>query len=150
MIPWPKPWPKRTGLLLVLMMSVFFALPPGVHLELCVGSDGHVDVAPDACRDQAAAGHHCPDTRLSDSSHHGDCFDIALACGLWREVSPPARNGGLDQLLAETDSWPAASLVAALCSQHPESGRSRPLALFNRPALPPGHLASLRTVVLLD
>ncbi|MDR9501592.1 MAG: hypothetical protein RI601_07330 [Desulfurivibrionaceae bacterium] len=149
MISWPKPLPKRTGLLIVLMMSVFFALPPGVHLELCVGSDGHVDVAPDACRDQAAAGHHCPDTRLSGPDHHGDCLDIALACGLLGEVIPPARNGGLGQLLAETDSWPATPLLAALCSRHPESGLSRPLALLNRSALPPAHLAALRTVILL-
>lgn len=149
MIPWPKPLPKRTGLLLVLLMSVFFALPPGVHLELCVGSDGHVDVAPDACRDQAAATDHSPDTLLTGPDHHGDCLDIALACGLLGEVISPSRNGGLDQPLAETDSWPAAALQASLCSRHPGSGLSRPLALLNRPALPPGHLASLRTVVLL-
>lgn len=79
MIPWSKTLLKRAGLLLVLMMSVFFALPPGVHLQLCVGSDGHVDVAPDACLDQAAAAHHCPDTLLSGPDHHGDCLDIALA-----------------------------------------------------------------------
>lgn len=66
-----------------------------------------------------------------------------------QEVIPPVRNGGLDRLLAETDSWPAAPLVATLCGRHPGSGLSRPLALLNRPALLPGHLAALRTVVLL-
>lgn len=69
------------AIILALLMSFGYAIPQGLHLEFCFGTDGHFDIALDSCtpQDSRETSHETSfrSTTTSLNTHHGTCLDIS-------------------------------------------------------------------------
>jgi hypothetical protein len=67
------------ALLLLLQIGLSHAIPPGVHLQVCIGNDIRLDLSPDSCTASES-----PQTLTHGSSpeddHHRDCIDFEIRC----------------------------------------------------------------------
>jgi len=69
------------ALLLLLQATTVYALPADIHLNLCFGSDGHLEISTDFCAETSLNEQFQllnPDFSAED--HHDDCLDIVLDC----------------------------------------------------------------------
>ncbi len=65
--------------LAIFLMVATYVLPSGLHLQFCIGEDGHWDISAVACASEQAS----PVSRHSHESptdHHGKCTDFTTAC----------------------------------------------------------------------
>ncbi|MEW6428897.1 MAG: hypothetical protein AB1568_12780 [Thermodesulfobacteriota bacterium] len=74
------PFKTLLTVLLLLQMAAINAVPPGVHLNLCFGTDGHFDLSREICTGSAATPCSRPESSLI-TEHHDDCLDLAAGCG---------------------------------------------------------------------
>jgi hypothetical protein len=64
----------------MILMATAYGLPSGLHLNFCIGEDGHWDITTVAC----ASDQQTPASRHSNADptdHHGKCTDFTTACG---------------------------------------------------------------------
>jgi len=136
--------------LLVLLMSTMLVLPPGMDLELCFGTDGHVDFSLNGCQDSVSAkgtaGERSP---VYDTSHHGECFDVAVACSTAKELI--RTEGKTDSGKFKLKKDPSKTPLFVLKSFADFVGVYLDPDIYSIPFedFPSPHLVSLRTVVLL-
>lgn len=137
-------------MLLVLLMSTMLVLPPGMDLELCFGKDGHVDFSLNGCQDSVSAKVPAGERpSVYDTSHHGECFDVAVACSTAQELIRTEGKTDSDKFKLKKDPsktpllFPK-SLADSTGGYFNSNDYSIPFDDFPSP-----HLVSLRTVVLL-
>ncbi len=136
-------------MLLVLLMSTMLVLPPGMDLELCFGKDGHVDFSLNGCREGVSSVPAGERSSVYDTAHHGECFDVAVACSTAKEVIRTAGKTDSDKFKLKIDPsktpllFPK-SLADSTGGYFNSNDYSIPFDDFPSP-----HLVSLRTVVLL-
>ena len=75
--------------LLIMVIFPAIALPSGAHLNLCIGADGHTDIALDDCAADSTE-HHWQEALFAGESHHEDCQDLAIGCALLDKIRPAA------------------------------------------------------------
>lgn len=145
-------WVKTSqaiAILIILLMGVSLAVPPGLHFELCFGEGGHFDVSLDSCHDVPSSQGLVQCASEVDEIHHGECSDLAVACDSFEKFLRPDGKVGLLKTIIITKTLPAAVFLAgAFIAPQPPSGNYSFFRL-SRHTLPPSHLESLRTVVLL-
>ena len=137
-------------ILLVMQVSLAFALPAGIHLNLCIGFNGHVEIGPDDCAGSLEQQRRAPEPVFDFDDHHDECVDVAIGCPSADKV---VRSRDTASFAKEKGNHNNFSAVAG----HFNSALSRDAAPFaiRRSFLPPGatltpsHLDSLRTIVLL-
>lgn len=71
---------QMIAVLLILQTGVACALPPGGHLNLCIGSDGHFDIGIAECSTDLVQPPGDLEADTKSSGHHGDCLDIVFGC----------------------------------------------------------------------
>ena len=137
-------------MLLVLLMSMMLVLPPGMDLELCFGTDGHIDFSLNGCQNGVSP--QIPDRERSsiyDTAHHGECLDVAMACSTVQEFV--RTDGKTDSYESELkiDSSKTALLFSKLRTD--SAGAYLDSNVYSIPFknFPSPQLVSLRTVVLL-
>jgi hypothetical protein len=135
-------------LLLILQMGTAFALPPGSHLELCFGPDGHFDISPDTCRNHLIL----PQQQaVSQSSgiHHGDCIDLAIGCGPDDHAVLSNAGSGIGKTTIRVLPCLPAALPAGIFARPLPWAEFHPSFPANGITTSPPHLVSLRTIVLV-
>ena len=138
------------AVLLILQMSAASALPAGLHLNLCFGSDGHIDIAPDDCSSHPVLSHQWANVDLNDDDHHDDCLDVAFGCvSLDRLVSSVEKIRVTQAKNSNDDSQPITGNYFHAFSHPSIQPVSRSSSPPNFGNLPPSHIVSLRTIVLL-
>lgn len=145
-------WIKTSHILsvmvLILLMSTTTALPSGVHLEFCFGSDGHFDLQTDDCLPDNMAGQ-IRDEAFADHAHHEDCLDVAVGCTfsehLYRSTATIGtfKNKSNNPPLWVKKYYPTESL------HKPVQNSIRTIHLNNGGVSLQSHLVSLNTIVLL-
>lgn len=143
---------QAVTLLLVLLMSTMLVLPPGMDLEFCFGKDGHIDVSLNGCQDGGSL--RIPDREwLSayDTSHHGDCLDVAVACSATQQILRSEGKPNSFSHKATPKKGPSGTFFLPSALLAASAG-----AFFGPDAYPVSpedvssyHLVFLRTVVLL-
>lgn len=140
---------RAVTILLVLFMSTILVLPPGMDLEVCFGKNGHIDFSLNGCQDGVSpkipAGKR---SSVYDTAHHGECFDVAVACKLAQELICAEGKTDSDKFKLKKD--PSKTPLFVLKSLADSTG-----GYLNSDAYSisfedfPSPLVSLRTVVLL-
>ncbi len=75
--------------LLVFQVSVVYALPEGIHLNLCFGPDGQVEISPDLCTDELPGQKiDTAELLISSDNSHDDCLEFELGCIAVGEFRP--------------------------------------------------------------
>lgn len=137
-------------MLLVLLMSTMLVLPPGMDLELCFGKDGHIDFSLNGCQDGPSPKIPIGERpSVYDTTHHGECFDVAVACSIAQKLIRTDGNtvSGKSILKKDPSKTPLLfpkSLADSADTYLASNDYSIPVVDF-----PSYHLVSLRTVVLL-
>ena len=138
------------ALVLLIQVSTVYALPAGVHLNLCIGTDGHFDFSTDLCAETFLFQQDQPlSSILISDGHHGDCLDVEV------NHAPEDKlfSSPEDIRLAKTNiinNVPPSVLIKKLYS--PSDKTTLPLPSFsnlNSNSLVSSQLSSLQTVVLL-
>ena len=138
-------------ILLILQVSAAHALPAGIHLNLCFGSDGHFDISPDLCTvSPLTPPFPQSDTGIFSEAPHGDCLDVEIGCVSSDEQHPPIAKVCPAKTKAQRNNSPLATKNHTLSFSHQtfQSSIRTPSHLNDGP-VPPSHLISLRTIVLL-
>lgn len=137
-----------TGMLLIVLMGVTFALPSGMHLQFCFGDDGHFDVGLNSCPDAPLPVRH--DSTLSLQTHHdSDCLDFTVVCDSSEKLVRQSEK--FSQLKTKIKHIPsqASGFIAGAFSARAPLLRHPTSSLFAHQSSPSLPLASLRTIVLL-
>lgn len=138
------------AILLVLQVSAAYALPAGVHLNLCIGNDGQIDLSPDVCASSPTQPQRHPDTILCGEDHHDDCLDLAIGCVSSEETCPPITKANSSKAKTKRNvSAPAAANYALSFFHRISQSSIRISPHLNGGAFPSSHLVSLSTIVLL-
>ncbi|MEW6520086.1 MAG: hypothetical protein AB1461_11790 [Thermodesulfobacteriota bacterium] len=143
---WRNIFSPLLALLLIVQMSTAFAAPPGAHLALCFGFDGHFDVAQDFCDTSVTLPQQQQDD-LSAGLHHGDCLDLVIGCGSYDQAVP--HSASLCKTKVRQESARPAACPAATFSRNLPQLEFQPPSRLHHQELPTSSLLSLRTVVLL-
>ena len=88
------------ALLLLVQATTVYALPADIHINFCIGPDGHFKISSDFCAElllNKQSQTLNPGFFVED--HHGDCLDIVLNCDAEEELFPPSE----ETLLAKTE-----------------------------------------------
>ena len=137
-------------MLLALFVSTVLALPSGMDLELCFGMDGHIDFSLNGCQEDCSSRIPVRE-RLSDydTTHHGECFDVAVACSSASEFirTDSKTDSNKSELNKAPFQTPVLFSKSLFDSAGPNLDSSVFVISFEDIAFP--HLVSLRTVVLL-
>jgi hypothetical protein len=136
-------------ILFILLVGMAFVVPPGMHLEFCVGESGHFDVSLDSCRDVPAEQGLVQCGSTIGQIHHGECLDYAVACDSFEEFLSPDRKLELPTIAINKDISSAPVFLAGAFAVSPPTKGNFSFFRLSRHTLPPSHLDSLRTVVLL-
>lgn len=140
---------QAVTLLLVLLMSTMLVLPPGMDLELCFGRDGHVDFSLSSCQDSVSpkvpAGER---PSVYDTAHHGECFDVAVACTTQELICTEGKTKS-DKFRLKKDPPKTPLLFVKPRADSAGGHFDSKLYSISNEDFPPPHLVSLRTVVLL-
>lgn len=140
------------AILLIFQVSAVYALPSSLeHINLCFGSDGHFDISTDLCADNSLALPLSPwDTAVFSNEDHIECLDIEIGHNSSDVLLPPITK--ISQSKAKTKSISSSPVTEnfILSSSHLASQFSiSNFSLMNSGSLPPSHLVSIRTTVLL-
>lgn len=137
--------------LLALLMSAVLFLPPSMDLELCLGTDGHIDFSLNRCHDGVSAKSQAEErTSVYDTAqHHGKCFDVAVACNSAQELIRAQVRTAADKFKPKKD--PSKTPLFVQKSLADFAGGYLNSNVYSIPFedFPSPHLVSLRTVVLL-
>ncbi|MFP3982783.1 MAG: hypothetical protein ACLFV2_03735 [Desulfurivibrionaceae bacterium] len=148
MTDWIKTSHTLAVMLLILLMSATTALPAGVHLEFCFGSDGHFDLKTETCLPTMAGGQ-VRDEAIADHAHHEDCLDVAVGCTssehLFRST---ATISALKDKINNPPLWIRKYYPTEFLYK-PVQASIRTTHLNNGGVSPQPHLVSLHTIVLL-
>jgi len=88
------------ALLLLMHATNVYALPAEIHLNFCLGPDGHLRISLDFCAENLLSQQFQPlSPDFSVEDHHGDCLDIVLNCDAGEELFSPTK----ETLLAKTE-----------------------------------------------
>ena len=70
---------KILVVLAMILMATAYGLPSGLHLNFCIGEDGHWDITVVACApdQQSPVSKH---SNANPTDHHGKCTDFTTAC----------------------------------------------------------------------
>ena len=69
------------ALLLLLQATNVYALPEDIHLNLCLGTDGHLEISYDFCAETLLFQQpKSLGSVFTSEDHHGDCLDIVANC----------------------------------------------------------------------
>lgn len=138
-------------ILLIFQVSAAYALPTGVHLNLCLGFDGHVDLSQEYCdSDSSLAPQQLDLVLLSAEDHHGDCLDVEIGCvssGEFRAPTSEVRSS-IAKVNKNESSLLAANSAFSFRHQGAQSSIRSHLHSNGR-FFPPPHLDSLRSIILL-
>lgn len=137
------------AILLILQVSAACALPAEVHLNLCIGFDGHIDISIDGCAGNPNQPPRQPDMILYGENHHDECLDVAIGCASSNELCPLVAEVCSSKAKPQRNNSPPTSENYPLSFSHRISKSSIRTAHLNTGAFPPPHLVSLRTIVLL-
>ena len=135
--------------LLVFQVSVAYALPEGIHLNLCFGPDGKVEISPDLCTDDLP-GQQIDTAKLfiSADNSHGDCLEFELGCIAAGEFRPTSSTKSSVKIKFGKSSVKAADLPIFLLVTRilppTDPARLDITAEFSRYS----QISSLRTIVL--
>ncbi len=88
---WRKKGQTLTLMLLILLMGTAAVSPSGIHLELCLGYDGHINFKTDTCLPDTIPRDPVSDTFGSEHEHPEDCLDLAVGCSSSDQVIPSWR-----------------------------------------------------------
>ncbi len=133
-------------LLLLLLVGLTLVLPSGLHLEFCLGGDGHFEISLDECTHGGGLPAGVEKKLNPVSSQHADCRDLVLACGPSRKIIVPEKPGQA-VLVTRLSAFPEAIFGLPASSPNPDHLRARQL-LSSQFALA-NHLLSHSSVVLL-
>jgi hypothetical protein len=132
------------AILLILQVSAAYALPAEVHLNLCIGLDGHVDISQNDCI--GASSHpaqRLDDVLLSADDHHDDCLDLTIGCA----TADYFRTSTTENSFSKTTK------TFRNYSSHPADKNvfyaPRRIPHFLTRTAPPSDITFLRTVVFL-
>lgn len=141
------------AILLIFQVSAAYALPSSLeHINLCFGSDGHFDIKLNLCADNSLALPLSPlDTSVfSNEDHIEECLDVEIAHDLSDVLLTTITK--ISQSKVKTKSISSSPVTenfilssSRLASQFSISN----FYLMNSGSLPPSHLVSIRTTVLL-
>lgn len=136
--------------LFVLMMSVMLALPTGMDLKFCFGSNGHIDLSLNNCQDDVPSKCSTKE-RLSiyNTGHHGECRDVAVACNIAQEFIRTHGKSGSLKSEQKNDTSKISLFFSELLTGFSEpyiDPNAYPTAFKNFPS---AHLLSLCTIVIL-
>lgn len=138
------------AILLILQVSAAYALPAGVHLNLCIGFDGHIDILIGGCAGNPSQSPRQPDTILYGEDHHDECLDVAIGCASSDALRHSIAEGCSYKSKTKRNDSPPTSENYTFSFFHRISQSSiRTSHYLNSGAFPPPHLVSLRTIVLL-
>lgn len=70
---------KIIVILLLLQVSIAYAIPAWASINLCIGYDGHVDIETRGIDDRVAEPFSQLTVVSSNDGHHGDCFDFEIS-----------------------------------------------------------------------
>jgi hypothetical protein len=138
-------------ILLILQVSTAYALPAGVHINLCFGFDGHFDISSDLC---AATSLPLPlpqaCTVLFNQDHHDECQNVVISHVSSEEPRPPNERNCSAKTMPQSNNWHSTTTnyfysFSFRTLKSPIRTSSPP----NSEAFLPSPLDSLRTVVLL-
>ena len=90
-----KTRPRLTGIMIALLMCVVYTLPPGLHLEICFGFDGHIDTTPAAwiIIPTGQPQQHVGD--MNEHNHHENCIDVVVCSTSLDTLVRNVEKGGL-------------------------------------------------------
>lgn len=137
-------------ILLILQVSTAYALPAGLHLNLCFGSDGHFDISPDLC-DENPPTSQLPQsgTVILSETPHGDCLDIEIGCASLAEPAPPITERCQAKVKIKKSTTPATANTTLSLPRQIAQSSPRKYSALPGGTLPPSHLISLRSILLL-
>ena len=137
-------------LLLIFQVGAAYALPEGLHLNLCFGNDGHIEITPDVCGEDNLCQ---PLPRIeyltTENTPHDGCIEFELGCISAGELRPSssAATSLLNKILEGkthiSGDVPPNTILA------PFINAQKNLNSFEMASKPSQHLFSIRSTVLL-
>jgi hypothetical protein len=139
------------AVLFVLLLSMILILPQGMDLELCFGTDGHIDFSLNGCQDGVSTKIPASEQpHRYGSIHPDDCRHMALACGTAQERIRTAGNTHSYKSRPKKDPsksfLPFTNMLADSAGAYLHSDVYSSIPFEDCPS---PHLVSLRTTVLL-
>ena len=134
-------------IVIIFSISIFFSLPPGVHLELCFGFDGHVDATPGSCIADRAGQLRQQVGSTDEHHHHGNCLDIVIGCTSWDILAHTTEKG--NSFKTNTVRIDPATIVEYIHNAAQTGRPSNRSTFLHNGDMPSPLLLSHQTVVLL-
>ena len=138
-------------LLLIMQLSTISLLPVGGFVSLCFGSDGHFDISQKLCAENSQP-HEFPEpSKISSSDdHHVDCMDVPIGCNDAPDEMLPSLAGDYSTKTKVKNIGPP----SVVHDRHFSFARLTHSSIrtpphLNGETLPPAHLVSLHTTLLL-
>jgi len=145
---WFRSLKVPTAIMLILATSALFVLPPKMHIVLCLGSDGHLDIVEKACLSDCIPSHGHKGDTFSGENHNLNCQDILLGCSSCEQIASQEGNNNICKINANKDLPLVTGL--AVGDLLPRSDYQKPLTFnFQFLSAEPQHLAFLETTVIV-
>lgn len=145
---WFRSLKVLTAMMLIFAMSAVFLLPPRMHIVLCLGSDGHLDIVEKACLSDCLPPHSHQGNTLYGENHNLNCLDMLLGCTSCEQLASPEENHSFFKIKAKKDFPRVTGLPITELLAIPDY--QKPLTLNFKPIIPElHHLALLETTVII-
>jgi len=145
-----KKYRPLLGLLLLLQATTVYALPADIHLNLCLGSDGHLEISTDFCTDTQLFEQSQPlSSTLSNDDHHGDCLDIIVNCDLEEELFSTSEEALLSITKVIGNCLPLPAVEHIYFSPNQLYNSATLFSGLISRASPPAHIEFINMTVLL-
>ena len=135
--------------LLVFQVSVAYALPEGIHLNLCFGPDGQVEISPDLCTyDLPGQQIDTAELFISSDNSHNDCLEFELGCisaGVLRPISS-IKSPDKNKVAKSSANATGSPIFLHTTWSLPPTDPARPV--ITAKFYPYSQISSLRTIVL--
>ena len=138
------------ALLLLLQATTVYALPADIHLNLCFGPDGHLEISTDFCADNQLTEQSPPlIAAFSSEDHHGDCLDIISNCDSEEELFSPSEKALLTKTEIIENNPPLVGAKNIYSSSYQVIQTSILNSCLKSRTSSPAHLGFISTTVLL-
>ncbi|MBW2368726.1 MAG: hypothetical protein JRH15_12660 [Deltaproteobacteria bacterium] len=147
---WRRTFHPFIAVLLILLISPTAALPQGVHLNLCIGFNGHTDISLDDCSIDSMQLCRWQDLILYGESQQDNCLDIAFGCTASDKQVLYLRN--VDSLKTKVQFYNFPEPMGSYLFSFPPEISQYPMGTspqLRYGALLASDLVSIRTIVLL-
>ena len=138
------------ALLLLVQATTVYALPADIHINFCIGTDGHFKISSDFCAEPLLNKQsQTLNSGFFVEDHHGDCLDIVLNCDAEEELFSPTEETLLAKTEIVVNSPPLETKEPIyFLSSHVNQSSLLNSNLIKSPPLPT-HLGVVSTTVLL-